>query len=273
MATKRMFSLNVVDTDSFLEMPMSARLLYYDLGMRADDDGFIGSCKKILLFTGAKEDDLRVLITKGFVIPFENGVIVIRHWKMNNYLQNDRIKPTIYQQEYNQLSIDSSGVYNLYTDCIHSIDKTRLDEISIDNKRENKRENHEALKKAKTEVQVLETEFSKLWELYPNKVNEAHAKQSYLTARNSGVTYEEISNGLINYLDYVKNNKFESRYIKQGDNWFKEQCWKNEYKITNINEEKVPNWYKKEAKKEEASIEEQQELEKLMNGLEDDNVG
>ena len=85
-------------------------LHYYDLGMRADDDGFVGNCKKILLFTGAKEDDLKILITKGYVIPFENGVIVIRHWKMNNYLQNDRTKPTIYQQELKQLHLDNSGV-------------------------------------------------------------------------------------------------------------------------------------------------------------------
>ena len=80
MAQKRMFSLSVVDTDKFLEMPISSRLLYYELGMRADDDGFVDNWKKILLFTGLKEDDLKVLIAKSFIIPFESGVIVIRHW-------------------------------------------------------------------------------------------------------------------------------------------------------------------------------------------------
>ena len=132
MAQKRMFSLSVVDTDKFLEMPISSRLLYYELGMRADDDGFVNNWKKILLFTGLKEDDMKVLISKQFVIPFESGVIVIRHWRLNNYLQKDRTKPTIYQEELAQLDIDNNNVYNLYTDCIHSIDKNSIDKNSID---------------------------------------------------------------------------------------------------------------------------------------------
>lgn len=131
MATKRMFSLNVVDTDKFLEMPISARLLYYELGMRADDDGFVDNCKKILLFTGLKEDDLKLLIAKSFIIPFESGVIVIRHWRMNNYLQNDRTKPTLYQDELSQLGLDENNVYTLDTTCIHSID---IDKYSIEKK-------------------------------------------------------------------------------------------------------------------------------------------
>lgn len=138
MAQKRMFSLSVVDTDRFLEMPISARLLYYELGMRADDDGFVGNWKKILLFTGLKEDDLKLLAVKQFIIPFDSGVIVIKHWRMNNYLQKDRIKPTIYQEELKQLGLDENNVYTLDTSCIHSIDKNRLDKNSIDNHRRDK---------------------------------------------------------------------------------------------------------------------------------------
>lgn len=131
MANKRMFSLSVVDTDNFIEMPISSRLLYYELGMRADDDGFVDSVKKILAFTGLKEDDLKVLITKKFLIPFDNGVIVIRHWRLNNYLQKDRYKETIYQEEKAQLAVDNTNVYSLYTECKHSIDKNSIDKISI----------------------------------------------------------------------------------------------------------------------------------------------
>lgn len=134
MAQKRMFSLSVVDTDQFLEMPLSSRLLYYELGMRADDDGFVANWKKILAFTGLKEDDMKVLIAKQYVIPFESGVIVIRHWRMNNYLQNDRTKPTIYQNELSKLSTDDNNVYNMYTECIHSIDKNSIDKNRLDNK-------------------------------------------------------------------------------------------------------------------------------------------
>ena len=140
MANKRMFSLSVVDTDNFLEMPISSRLLYYELGMRADDDGFVDSWKKILLFTGLKEDDMKVLISKQFVIPFESGIIVIRHWRMNNYLQNDRTKPTIYQKELKELELDNNNVYTMDTGCIHSIDKNSIDKNSIDNIVDTKKE-------------------------------------------------------------------------------------------------------------------------------------
>jgi len=138
MAQKRMFSLSVVDTDKFLEMPVSARLLYYELGMRADDDGFVNNWKKILTFTGLKEDDIKILIAKQFIIPFDSGVIVIKHWRLNNYLQNDRTKPTIYQEEYKQLGLDENNVYTMDTKCIHRIDKNRLVENSIDKKEERK---------------------------------------------------------------------------------------------------------------------------------------
>ena len=83
IANRRMFSLDVVDTDLFLDMPVSTQCLYFHLGMRADDDGFVNSPKKITSMTGCKTDDLRILISKGFLLPFENGVVVIRHWKPN----------------------------------------------------------------------------------------------------------------------------------------------------------------------------------------------
>lgn len=138
MANKRMFSLSVVDTDNFLEMPMSSRLLYYELGMRADDDGFVDNWKKILLFTGLKEDDLKILITKMFIIPFESGVIVIRHWRMNNYLRSDRFSPTHYQKELAKLQLDDNNVYNLDTNGIPGgtplvdTDKISIDKNSIE---------------------------------------------------------------------------------------------------------------------------------------------
>lgn len=133
-----MFSLSVVDTDNFLEMPMSSRLLYYELGMRADDDGFVDNWKKILLFTGLKEDDLKILITKMFIIPFESGVIVIRHWRMNNYLRSDRFNPTHYQKELAKLHLDDNNVYNLDTNGIPGgtplvdTDKISIDKNSIE---------------------------------------------------------------------------------------------------------------------------------------------
>ena len=110
MARKRMFSEVVVDTDKFIEMPLGARLLYYDLGVRADDDGFVSNPKKIMKMTNISEDDYKVLVAKEFVIEFEIGVCVITHWQINNYIRSDRYKPTIYKQEKNMLQI-VNGAY------------------------------------------------------------------------------------------------------------------------------------------------------------------
>lgn len=115
MARKRMFDLEIVDTDLFLEMPQSTQNLYFHLGMRADDDGFVSNPKKIIRTIGANEDDLKILFTKQFVIPFENGIVVIRHWKLNNYLRKDRYVETIYKEEKKMLIEDENGVYNLST--------------------------------------------------------------------------------------------------------------------------------------------------------------
>lgn len=111
MAERRMFAKSIVLSDAFLDMPMSARCLYFTLGMFADDDGFIGGPKSIMRQCGASEDDMRILLAKRYVLSFGNGVIVIKHWKLNNYLRNDRYQKTTYIEELNQLSIDEKGSY------------------------------------------------------------------------------------------------------------------------------------------------------------------
>src|ERR1700704_2669767 len=120
MAQRRMFSSQIVNSDDFLEMPLTSQALYFHLGMSADDDGFV-SPRKVLRMTGAGQDDLKVLIAKNFVIPFESGVIVITHWKQNNYLRNDRYTPTIYKAERERLSciqsvyaLDTVGIPTVY---------------------------------------------------------------------------------------------------------------------------------------------------------------
>lgn len=124
MAERRMFSKSVVDSDAFLDMPQSTQCLYFHLGMRADDDGFVNSPKKIQRITGASDDDLRLLAAKRFIIPFESGVVVIRHWKIHNYIQKDRYKETLYKDEKATISLDSSGAYQIvstmYPDCIQN---------------------------------------------------------------------------------------------------------------------------------------------------------
>ena len=124
MARRRMISLDVIDTDLFIDMPVTSRLLYYELCIRADDDGFVGSPKKIQSIVKCSDDDFKVLITKNFIIPFENGVIVIRDWKVHNYIPKDRYKPTIYQKEMKLLDIDCNGSYSIDSGvCIQPVYK------------------------------------------------------------------------------------------------------------------------------------------------------
>ena len=118
MAERRMFAKTIIDSDAFLDMPLSAQSLYFHLAMRADDDGFINNPKKIQRMIGASEDDCKLLIAKKFVLVFDTGVIVIRHWKLHNYIQKDRYKPTIYQSERNALKTEANGTY---TQCIHDV--------------------------------------------------------------------------------------------------------------------------------------------------------
>lgn len=140
MAEKRMFSKTIIDSDSFLDMSHDTQLLYFHLAMRADDDGFVNNAKRILRTIGCNDDDLKMLFAKQFVIPFESGVVVIKHWKIHNYIQKDRYKETLYQYEKSMLTEGADKSYELGyemdTNCIQVGHKTdtqiRLDKNSID---------------------------------------------------------------------------------------------------------------------------------------------
>lgn len=132
MAERRMFSKVVIDSDGFMEMPLSTQALYFHLAMRADDDGFINNPKKIQRMTGASDDDFKLLIAKKFVITFESGVIVIKHWKLHNYIQKDRYKKTIFEEEKSVLSLDKNGVYTEWIQNGYKMDtQVRLGKDSI----------------------------------------------------------------------------------------------------------------------------------------------
>ena len=113
MAERRMFAKSVIDSDLFLDMPLSAQCLYFHLAMRADDDGFVNCTKKVVRLLGASDDDLKLLAAKQFVLTFQSGVIVIRHWRVHNYLRADRYKPTECQHERAMLDVENGGAYCL----------------------------------------------------------------------------------------------------------------------------------------------------------------
>lgn len=140
MAKKRMFNVDIVGSDAFLDLPHTAQALYFQLGMRADDDGFVGNPKTIQRIAGTKAADLELLVKKRFLLQFPSGVVVIKHWKINNQIQKDRYTPTVYTEEYQSLYIKDNKAYTeADKGCIQSvsemdtqisIDKDRLDKNS-----------------------------------------------------------------------------------------------------------------------------------------------
>lgn len=158
MAEKRMFSKQIIDSDAFLEMPLSAQALYFHLSMRADDDGFVDNPKKIQRMVNASGDDLKLLIAKRYILTFESGVIVIKHWRIHNTLKSDRYKETVYLEEKAMLEIKPNKAYTekkefktfgipdgnqmeternqngTSLEPQYSIDKISIDKISIDDK-------------------------------------------------------------------------------------------------------------------------------------------
>ena len=231
MAQKRMFSLNVVDTDNFLEMPISSRLLYYELGMRADDDGFVSNWKKILAFTGLKEDDLKVLIAKKYIIPFDSGVIVIRQWRMNNYLRNDRFNPTQYQKELSELDLDENNIYNMDTvgipGGIHSIDKYSIDKNRIEYKKK---------KFKKPTLKEIE---------------------NYIKEKNMNVNAKT-------FYDYFETSNWVDSKGNKVKNWKLKLITWNSY---GKDKKQEPIWFDKNIKNQGMTEREKKELENLLNDM------
>ena len=170
-----MFAKTIIDSDAFLDMPQSSQLLYFHLSMRADDDGFINNPKSITRNVKCNEDDLKILAAKKFIIPFESGVVVIKHWKIHNYIAKDRYKETKYKQEKSMLSLDENNSYTeekiLYTECIQPVDKLNTEciqpvyklntQIRID--KNSKEKNNSASK------DELDDIIDEIWSVYPNK--------------------------------------------------------------------------------------------------------
>lgn len=216
MANKRMFCLDIVNSDAFLDMPLSAQALYFHLGMRADDDGFVGNPKSIQRLAGASQDDLMLLITKRFLIAFDNGVIAIKHWRMNNYIQKDRKKDTVYIELLNNLEVKENGSYTekkkMDTVCIqdvsemdsqNSIDKISIDKDSIE------------IDNSCSSVDEASEFFEKIWKEYPNKKGKTQVKASHKKALFK-IGYERLVKAIQKYDDGVK----DKQYLMYGGRFF-----------------------------------------------------
>lgn len=234
MAEKRMFSKKIVDTDAFLDMPATARLLYYDLAMRADDDGFVGSPRGIMRSTGATNDDMNILLMRGFVISFETGVIVIRHWRLHNYIQKDRYKPTDYVNEKALLSTDDKGVYSLDTECVQPVSNPRpqIKDRYRDRLDSDKREDKDTLTLKGSSVcaqgsAVLESYFDTFWREYPKKKSKGTALKAFNKAlkRTDFDTIMESLRALKGSKEWTKDG---GQYIPYPATWLNADGWNDE---------------------------------------------
>jgi hypothetical protein len=224
MAERRMFAKAIINSARFLRMPSTSRLLYYDLGMSADDDGIVEAFT-VMRLTGAQEDDLRVLVSKGYVtILNEDLVSVINDWKTNNTIRGDRYRPSIYKDLLVKLPSDNQAA----TACLPSdnqVTDTRVTQDRIDKVRSGKDNNNERFKKQ------IEADFEEIWAMYPNKKGKPAALKAYKKAIKNGDTHETIKSGLIKYIEYVKALGLETRYIKHGSTWFNQECWNDDYDV------------------------------------------
>lgn len=185
MAQKRMLDKSIVDSDQFLDMPLSTQALYFHLNMRADDEGFINNPKRVMKMVGTNDDDLKILVAKAFVIPFESGVVVIRHWKINNYLRADRVKPTTCIDERRKL-VEDKGVYDLGIP-----DVNQMTAVGLPSREESSREESSVVgkkiyiklldpltKENIKKVKLTKEQYEKLKERYEDKLDDTvHLKE------------------------------------------------------------------------------------------------
>lgn len=224
MARKRMFDLDIINQDSFFDLPMDAKALYFLLGMEADDEGFV-SPKKVLRLYGGTEDSLKVLIAKKYIIPFETGVIVITDWKRNNYLDKNKTKPTIYQNEKMQIMYDeNSQKYISLTEVKPKLNQS-LTKVNVEENRivENSIEENS--------INICSNEFERVWKIYPNKKGKSNAYKSFCKALKEGITVETIIDGIERYNQYIELEKIDIKYVKNGSTWFNQRCWEDDYTI------------------------------------------
>lgn len=261
MAERRMFAQTIIDSDAFLEMPLSTQALYFHLSMRADDEGFINNPKKIQRMIGSSDDDLKILIAKNFVIPFESGIVVIKHWKIHNYIRKDRLVETKYREERQQLTVKENGAYTLgnqmSVSCQSnvSIDKDSIGKYSIVEEREiyKEKESAEALENTQEKEKVAQKEK----ELLKNKEKENILKEREIKKFFVKPSVEEVKQYCEerkNNIDYVKFYDFyESKGWMVGKNKMKDwkacvRTWERSREIGSISprnksEKDTPDWY------------------------------
>lgn len=258
MAERRMFAKTIIDSDAFLDMPLSTQSLYFHLSMRADDDGFINNPKKIQRMVGCGDDDLKLLMAKRFILVFDSGVIVIKHWKIHNYIRNDRYKPTLYQEEKAELAEKNSKAYTFKTEAIESEnhlgipDDNRMGyqmdtQVRLGKDRLVKDKKKNSVEPSSTMPEL----FEKVWKTYPKKTNKKKAREQFLKKFKTEEDLESFKKGYKDYLAYIKLNDWY--HPQELFRWIRDDRYNDEYDLSQTNkqpayskapvrQEKLPNW-------------------------------
>ena len=221
MAERRMFTQKVTEADNFTTLPPTTQCLYFHLCMNADDDGFSNKIRQAMFNAHADQNDFEMLVNKRFIIPFDSGVIVIKHWRMHNYIRNDRYHETSYVEEKSQLLLKENGVYTESVDKVDTIGipngyqmdtevrlgKDSIGKDSIDNNKTSEKSDE------------LDLSFEKIYRAYPKKAGKTKAKQIYKALLTKGrkidgktvkFTHEDICAGLnVYYNDKTEPNNGE----------------------------------------------------------------
>lgn len=217
MGERRMFTRKITESDAFLDMPSSTQMLYFHLAMNADDDGFVNNPKKIQKMCGAADDDFKLLIAKSFVILFDSGIAVIKHWKMHNYIQSDRYKPSDYVEEKSMLGIKKNKAYTL--------DESKMeircipDSVKKEKKRKESKKNEEDMEKRKLPYypndSLLEDAFQEFL-LMRKKIKRPLATKQALTRMMNKI--QRLSGG---------DNELAVKIINQST----DHCWQDVYEL------------------------------------------
>ena len=232
MAEKRMFSLSVVDTDWFLDLPLSTQALYFHLNMRADDDGFVDAPNSIVRKIGASKNDFDLLVAKRYVLKFESGIIVIKHWRMHNTIRQDRYKPTQFQEELKTLSIKEN---KSYTDCQPSVNQMETKcsqnasaDIDIDLDIDKELDINKLYLGQKTceDTSKKEELFESFWKVYPRKVGKEKCRNWFKSHKPK----QDLVQKMIEAVEEQKKSKqwSDPQYIPHPYTWLNQGRWEDE---------------------------------------------
>lgn len=258
-----MFSQQITNSDAFLDMPTSSQNLYFHLNMNADDDGFVSSPKTVMRITSAKDDDLKILIAKKFIIPFDSGIVVIKHWRINNYIRSDRYKPTAYVEEFSRLYLKGNNSYTV--DSTQGIPMADVKKIPLD---PIKKELDIDVEEAEEEIEII----SKTSKKQQPKQDNWLSIEEQITNKTEDLELREILRQFVemriklkkkptNYAFFLLLNKLDKLVIESKcspkdivnqsieNSWQDLYALKEDYSKNKFNNQKqvskLPSWYDK----------------------------